>query len=252
MITTHNIQPTAEEQNLLFLLDTIIHFMMAQESFDEFENKVDKEPASFFRSSFKMRSTQLYKDLEPIISSDYAKVYSNGSEETQNIILEYEIFIRYIALAKIPQNAELQQISKAYNENPKLIGSISKKVVKSSNKKSNSISKKEKEFLHLLDYTVNLVFLESYMDKLVGTKYPTVMLRQRIASVLREIGPIIKQNFHLVFHNEGPRDLIAFYREFIEFMGDIKIYEKIGIAQLIEAWNIDKKSFTGAINKVLN
>jgi hypothetical protein len=34
-------------------------------------------------------------------------------------------------------------------------------------------------------------------------------------------------------------------------MGEVKIYEKIAIAQLIEAWNRDEKSINGAVNKTL-
>jgi hypothetical protein len=45
--------------------------------------------------------------------------------------------------------------------------------------------------------------------------------------------------------------MIEFYRDFVEFLGNVKIYEKIAIAQLIESWNNDQKSIRGAVNKTL-
>jgi Ca2+-binding EF-hand superfamily protein len=63
-------------------------------------------------------------------------------------------------LTKLPSKEEIQNLSKAYNENPKLIGSISKKVIVTTMKEINQevLTKEQNNLLRLLDYAVNLVF----------------------------------------------------------------------------------------------
>jgi hypothetical protein len=55
-------------------------------------------------------------------------VHSNGEDTTNKIIIDFEIFVRYIGLTKLPSKEEIQNLSKAYNENPKLIGKYIEKL----------------------------------------------------------------------------------------------------------------------------
>lgn len=241
---------THKESNLLFLLDTIIHFMMMQKKYDAISNK--KDPAPFYKQNFKLKSNQLLTELEPFINRDYGLVFKNGEETTNNIIIELEMFVRYIAIGKVPTFEEIQYLSKAYNQDEKLIGSISKKIIKKKDFEIvKPLGKKETDLLNLLDYSVNLVFIEKYLSKVIGTDYNTNKILGLISAILKEANVIIEANYKAVFKVKPKSDVIQFYRDFGEFMGEVKIYEKIAIAQLIEAWNRDEKSINGAVNKTL-
>ena len=252
--TPTDIQPTKKQENLLFVLDTIIHFMMVRESFDYIDNDNLKKTAFYFKGNFKTKSKELRKILDPIVKRDYALVYANGEDTTNKLIVDFEIFVRYIGLTKLPSKEEVQNLSKAYNQNPKLIGSISKKVIVNTlkdTKPSEVLSKEQNNLLRLLDYAVNLVFLEKYLFKIEETDYDIYKITTLIKSILKEIKGIINKNYHLLSKEPPKEDMIEFYRDFADFLGNVKIYEKIAIAQLIESWNNDQKSIRGAVNKTL-
>jgi len=234
------------EANLLYLLDVIIHFMMAQESLDNIKN--DK---TYFRFKLKKLTNELSADIEPILERDYSLVFKNGQETTLNIISEFEILVRYVALNKVPPKETLQNMVKAYNEKCKFIGSIAKKVIKSDERKVKPLTKRENDFLHLLDYTVNLVFLHKYLGMLTESQYNCLVLKSKINSILEEIKPILKKDFSAVFKEGENTDLIQFYKDWINFLGDTKIDQKIVVAQLVESWNINPKALEGAVNKTL-
>jgi hypothetical protein len=209
----HETKPTPKESNLLFLLDTIIHFMMMQEKFDAISNK--KSPAPYFKQNFKLKTNQLMTELEPIINRDYGLVFKNGEQTTNDIIVELEMFVRYIAIGKMPTFAEMQGLSKAYNENEKLIGSISKKTIKKREFKIESpLGKKEIDLLHLLDFSVNLVFIEKFLLKVKGTDYDTNKILGLISAILKEANTIIETNHQAVFKVKQKSNVIAFYRDF--------------------------------------
>ena len=245
---------TKQEENRLFVLDTIIHCMMVRESFDYIENDNPKKVAFYFKGNFKTKTKELKKILEPIITRDYALVHANGEDTTNKIITDFEIFVRYIGLTRLPSKEEIQNLSKAYNQNPKLLGSISKKVIVGTfknDKPSEVLSKEQNNLLRLLDYAVNLVFLEKYLFKIEETNYDIYKITTLIKSILKEVKGIINKNYQLLSKEPPKADMIEFYRDFVEFLGDIKIYEKIAIAQLIESWNNDQKAMQGAVNKTL-
>lgn len=232
--------------NLLYLLDTIIHFMMAQESFD-----ILQKSERYYRQELKKLTRSLADDINPIVSKDYTTVYRNGDVQTQNIISEFEILVRYLAIGSVPEKEKTQDLVKAYNQNKKLVGSIAKRVVRSDSRELKTISKEEMEYLSILDYTVNLVFIEKYLNKLKECHYNKTLLLLKIAKILFVLGPILKRDYHIVFKTTPPFNLIDFYRDWMDFLGSTKVDQKIVISQLIEAWNVDKKAVEGTINITL-
>jgi hypothetical protein len=59
-----DLQPTKQQENTLFILDTIIHCMMLRECFDYIDND---NPGLYFKGNFKTKTKELRKLLEPII-----------------------------------------------------------------------------------------------------------------------------------------------------------------------------------------
>lgn len=250
-----NFQPVKEirkamrhnEGNLLYILDAIIHFMMVQESYENL-----KEGKKYLSKSVKMQAKRLFEDIEPIVKRDYEIVFFNGQETTLNIIAEFEILTRYIAIMKVPEKQMMQDMVTAFNNNTKLIGSISRKIVKSDNREKKELTPEQQEYLHLLDYAVNLVFLNKYLDVVKESHYNKLVFQQKINSLLKALKPLVMKDKGLVFTTIEETDLIEFYSNWISFLGKTKIDQKIVVSQLIESWNIDSKSFEGAVKKVLS
>lgn len=234
------------EANLLYLLDVIIHFMMAQECLD-----LIKRDKTYLRFRLKKLTSELSNEIEPILKRDYSIVFKNGEETTLNIISEFEILVRYIALNKVPPKESLQDMVKAYNLKCKAVGSITKKVIKSDDREANELSKKETDFLHLLDYIVNLLFLYKYLGMLTESQYNCTLLKKKINLIIEEVRPILKRDFNTVFKVGDGSDLIYNYKDFIGFLGSTKIDQKIVVAQLVESWNINPEAMKGITQKTL-
>lgn len=229
--------------NLLILLDAILHFMITQEMYANVS--LDKK---YLKFEFKKAAKEFDNYLNPIVSKDYGQVYKNGSETTLDLISEFEIFIRYIAICKVPEKKELQDLMKLYNKDAKLVASICKKILKKYDSRDiPNPSEEAKAFLNLLDYVVNLVFLENYVSKLKETHYNCTLIKNHINKILNLAKPILKKDFELVFKKEDSVDLIEYYRDYVSFLGDTKIDQKIVVSQLTEAYNINKKAILGII-----
>jgi hypothetical protein len=72
-----DLQPTKQQENTLFILDTIIHCMMLRECFDYIDNDSPKV-AFILKVTSRLRPRNSEKLLEPNSKKDYALVYSNG------------------------------------------------------------------------------------------------------------------------------------------------------------------------------
>jgi hypothetical protein len=69
--------------------------MMLCECFDYIDNDSPKS-CLYFKGNFKTKTKELRKNTRTYNSKkDYALVYSNG-EDTNKIIIDFEIFVRYI------------------------------------------------------------------------------------------------------------------------------------------------------------
>lgn len=248
--TRNRVNAQQTESNLFCLLDTIIHFMMSQEKFDTLAGRTMHNK---IKTKYCLPSMEsLSEALEPLITKDYNTVFKNDQNETLKLISTFEIYVRYIAIAKLPDNTTIQKLLNAYGKDTKLVGSICKKVFKHSDSKSPEPSQEQIDYLNLLDYCVNLVFIERNLAKLIIDHYDTVLLRKRINRVLSELKPHLANNIGLVFKESlNNTDLIEEYRKHVKFTGDIRVDNKIVLSQLIEAWNINSKSLEGVANKVL-
>ena len=233
-------------ENLLYLLDFIVHSMRLQEIYDDFaETKYNKREV-------KRLTKFLSQKIDPILERDYSIVYNNGSDETQSIMIDLEIFVRNIGLMMVPESEQIQRFMKAYQKDSKKISSISKKIIKKSQEiERQPLPQDKEEYLFMLDYCVNLIFIHKYLSKMKKPQYDVKTLKQMINKIINKLTPLIEKDKGILFEDKSV-DLIKFYIGFIDFLGTSKIDQKIVLSQLIESWNYDKKSIEGIVSKILD
>ena len=117
-----------KQENLLTLLETIILMQMLVENLELLQG------THYNRQKLKQQIKILIKEVSPLIERDYNIVFSNGQDETQEIIKEYEKLISFISLQQLPSKVALSQILEAWNHDPKTIEATVHRIIKKNNR----------------------------------------------------------------------------------------------------------------------
>ena len=118
------------EKDLLDLLDIIILKMMLVEKIENFqiENHYNK-------MQIKNVLKKALQTITPLAERDYEIVFNNGSEETLQIITEYENLVAQIRDFNVPQKVILTQMIQAFNLEKDVIEATTHRILKKHAKK---------------------------------------------------------------------------------------------------------------------
>jgi len=238
-------------ENLNQILNTITHYSLVVDNFHLIKS------TSYFKQSLKKSMNNLNDFVVPIVGRDRhtmenpAEGFEDVQNETDAIQSEEELFTRHIALLQIPKKELLNEILRAWNDNPKLVSSIATKCLKKAemNSEGSKYTTKQLHFLRLLDYTVNLIFLREFTANIKVHTYDKVKMKAFVNQVLNDLRPVLKRDFRLVFKSEVDLDLIFEYEKIVSFLKDTRTEQRTVISQLVDAWNHDKKAIEGTIKK---
>jgi hypothetical protein len=95
------------------LLDTVITLQMSVENLERLQR------APFNKQKVKMLAKQLIKELDPIVQTNYNKIFGIDQETTLSIVSEYERHIKYLAPLSIPDKIAQGQFFEAWNKDRK-------------------------------------------------------------------------------------------------------------------------------------
>lgn len=119
-----------KEKDLLDLLDIIILMFMLVEKIEGFqlENHYNK-------MQIKHVLKKTLQTITPLAERDYEIVFNNGSEETLQIITEYENLVAQIRDFNVPQKVILTQMIQAFNLEKDTIEATTHRILKKHAKK---------------------------------------------------------------------------------------------------------------------
>lgn len=239
--------------NFNHIWNTIAHYSLVMDNFHFIKD------TGYFRQSLKKSMLNLNEYFIPIVGRDkiIMETPKEGFEkyemDSEVIMSEEELFTRFIAMLQVPDKGTLNDLATAWNENPKLVSSICRKCLKKPQNQSEGslYTTKQLQFLRLLDYTVNLIFLREFSDNIKVHTYDKTKMKSFINQVLAELRPILKRDFRLIFKSEDEVDLISQYEIIVSFVKETRVEQRTAISQLVDAWNADRKAMEGVLNKIL-
>ena len=119
-----------KEKDILDLLEIIILMMMLVEKIEGFqlENHYNK-------MQIKHVLKKTLQTITPLAERDYEIVFNNGSEETLQIITEYENLVAQIRDFNVPQKVILTQMIQAFNLEKDTIEATTHRILKKHAKK---------------------------------------------------------------------------------------------------------------------
>lgn len=103
------------KNQLEVLLDTVITLQMSAENLEELK-KTD-----FNKQKIKMLIKNLISEIEPILQKNYTKIFGIDQETTQDIISEYERYVKYLAPLSMPDKVMFCQMTEAWNIDKKTV-----------------------------------------------------------------------------------------------------------------------------------
>jgi hypothetical protein len=97
-----------ENEDTMTLLDTVITLQMSVENLERLQ------VTPFNKQKVKMLIKQLIKELDPIVQTNYNKMFGIDQERTLSIINEYERHIKYLAPLNTPDKIAQGQFEEAW------------------------------------------------------------------------------------------------------------------------------------------
>ena len=115
-------------KDLITLLETVILMQMLLENLELLQS------THYNKQRLKQQIKSLIQEIAPLAERDYNIVFANGSDETIQIILEYEKLVSFISLQQLPQKVVLSQMCEAFNYEPKTIEATIHRIIKKHSK----------------------------------------------------------------------------------------------------------------------
>jgi hypothetical protein len=125
-----------------------------------------------------------------------------------------------------------------------------------SGKLSNNISqsKREEDLLDLLDI---IILKQMLIEKVEGFQIENHYNKQLIKNVLKKalsvIIPTAERDYAIIFKagEEDTQKVIYEYEKMISFIRDFNVPQKVMLTQMIEAFNLDKKTMEATTHRIL-
>lgn len=113
---------------------------------------------------------------------------------------------------------------------------------------------KEKNLLDLLDIIIlNMMLVEKLEDFQLTSFYNKGSIKNKIKALMRDLEPIANRDYTTVFNNgeEETQQIISEYERMVAQIRDKTVPEKVILTQMIEAFNLDKKTIEATCHRVL-
>ena len=120
---------TANEKDLLQLLDIILQMMLLTETVEDFKIK-----NLYNRQLIKNVLNKALGVIIPIVEKDYPLVFKAGQEDALKIISKYEKMIAFIRDLNVPQKEKLIEMIEAYNYDRGVMDATIHRIIKKHNK----------------------------------------------------------------------------------------------------------------------
>jgi hypothetical protein len=120
---------TANEKDLLQLLDIILQMMLLTETVEDFKIK-----NLYNRQLIKNVLNKALSVIVPIVEKDYPLVFKAGQEDALKIISKYEKMIAFIRDLNVPQKEKLIEMIEAYNYDRGVMDATIHRIIKKHNK----------------------------------------------------------------------------------------------------------------------
>jgi len=140
------------------------------------------------------------------------------------------------------------------NTIPKRVVKPIPKPIQKQPSKPRTIQEKENDLLDLLDIVIQLMMLvEKLEDFKIENHYNVSQVKKASKNLLDIITPLAERDYQIVFRN-GEKETHGIIREYemlVAQMRDYKVPEKVILNQMIQAFNIDKKTIEATCHRVL-
>lgn len=129
-----------------------------------------------------------------------------------------------------------------------------KPIPKQVKKEVNLKSVNENDLMELLDIIIQLMMLiEKLEDFKIENFYNTFQIKKASKTLLDIITPIAERDYKIVFQNgeTETQQIITEYEILVAQIREFKIPEKVILNQMVQAFNIDKKTIEATCHRVL-
>lgn len=119
----------------------------------------------------------------------------------------------------------------------------------------NKEEKKREDLMDLLDIIILMIMLVEKLEVFqMESHYNKMQIKLATQKLLKLIVPIAERDFNIVFKSDqvGTNGIIREYENIIAQLRDLSIPQKIVLSQMIQAFNIDKKTVEATVHRILN
>lgn len=116
------------------------------------------------------------------------------------------------------------------------------------------MEKSPENLIILLDTIITMQLLVENLEQLQGTHYNRMRLKQQIKALLKECAPLVERDYNLVFGNgESETQNIMFeFEKLIRYISLQKLPQKVVLSQMVECFNLDKKTMEATMHRIIN
>lgn len=116
------------------------------------------------------------------------------------------------------------------------------------------MNQKEKNLLDLLDIIIlNMMLVEKLEDFQLTSFYNKGSIKNKIKALMKDLEPIANRDYTTVFNNgeTETQQIISEYERMVAQIRDKTVPEKVILTQLVEAYNLDKKTIEATCHRIL-
>jgi hypothetical protein len=113
---------------------------------------------------------------------------------------------------------------------------------------------KEKDLLDLLDIIIlKMMLVEKIENFQIENHYNKMQIKNTLNNALRVLTPPAERDYAIVFANgeKETQQIISEYENFIAQIRDFQVPEKVILTQMIQAFNLDKKTIEATTHRIL-
>lgn len=115
------------------------------------------------------------------------------------------------------------------------------------------MTKEQENLITLLETIILLQMTVENLEQLQFTKYNKMAIKVKIKALLKEVSPIVEKDYNTVFFNgqNDTQSIILEYEKLVSFISLQQLPSKVALSQMVEAWNLDKKTIEATVHRVI-